>query len=110
MAVVQALTVQPSHPDSAAVVDFPEPARDEGDVLVDAVALGVCGTDREIVAGDYGEAPPGEDRLVLGHESLGRVREAPDSSGFAQGDLVAAFVRHPDPVPCRACARGEWDF
>jgi threonine dehydrogenase-like Zn-dependent dehydrogenase len=107
---VQALTVQPGRPDSAAVVDFPEPERDEGDVLVDAVALGVCGTDREIVAGDYGEAPPGEDRLVLGHESLGRVREAPAGSGFAQGDLVAAFVRHPDPVPCPACARGEWDF
>ena len=27
--------------------------------------------------GEYGWAPPGEERLVLGHESLGRVLEAP---------------------------------
>jgi threonine dehydrogenase-like Zn-dependent dehydrogenase len=107
---VQALTVRPSQSGSAEVVDFPEPDRDEGEVLVDAIALGVCGTDREIVAGEYGEAPPGEERLVLGHESLGRVREAPAGSGLAAGDLVAGFVRHPDPVPCRWCARGEWDM
>jgi threonine dehydrogenase-like Zn-dependent dehydrogenase len=108
--VVQALTVRPGEANSAAVEQFPDPDRSEGDVLVDAIALGVCGTDREIVAAEYGEAPPGEDRLVLGHESLGRVRDAPAGSGLAAGDLVAAFVRHPDPVPCRCCARGEWDF
>ena len=36
--------------------------------LVRTLALGVCGTHREIVAGDYGDAPPGSERLVLGHE------------------------------------------
>ena len=60
--------------------------------------------------GEYGWAPPGEDRLVLGHESLGRVREAPDGSGFAPGDLVVGIVRRPDPEPCAACAHGEWDM
>ena len=45
----------------------------EGSVLVEAVAVGVCGTDVEIVEGKYGWAPPGKTRLVLGHESLGRV-------------------------------------
>ena len=49
------------------------------------LALGVCGTDREIVCGDYGEAPPGSERLVLGHESLGEVIAAPPGSGFARG-------------------------
>jgi glucose 1-dehydrogenase len=47
---------------------------------------------------------------VLGHESLGRVREAPPGSGFEPGDLVVGVVRRPDPVPCPACARGEFDF
>jgi threonine dehydrogenase-like Zn-dependent dehydrogenase len=47
---------------------------------------------------------------VLGHESLGRVLEAPADSGFAAGDLVAGVVRRPDPEPCPACARGEFDF
>jgi glucose 1-dehydrogenase len=70
----------------------------------------VCGTDREIAAGDYGWAPPGRDRLVLGHESLGRVRTAPAGSGFVPGDLVVGVVRRPDPVPCGACAVGEFDM
>jgi threonine dehydrogenase-like Zn-dependent dehydrogenase len=68
----------------------------------------VCGTDREIVAGLYGAPPPGRDRLVLGHEWLGRVVEAPD--GIEAGALVAGIVRRPDPVPCPCCARGEFDM
>jgi threonine dehydrogenase-like Zn-dependent dehydrogenase len=47
---------------------------------------------------------------VLGHESLGRVLEAPEGSGVAAGDLVAGIVRRPDPVPCPSCAVGEWDM
>jgi threonine dehydrogenase-like Zn-dependent dehydrogenase len=78
--------------------------------LVDGLVVGICGTDREIVEGKYGEAPPGHDRLILGHESLGRVREAPPESGFTKGQLVAGIVRHPDPVPCRSCSAGEWDM
>src|SRR4029079_13823921 len=78
--------------------------------LVDGLAIGVCGTDKEIVAGDYGWAPPGQDRLVLGHESLGRGGTAPPDSGFETGDLVVGVVRRPDPVPCGACAHGEFDM
>src|SRR4051794_36546285 len=96
--------------DSAAVVELPDPVPREGELLVDGLALGVCGTDIEIVSGEYGWAPPGEERLVLGHESLGRVAEAPAGSPFSPGDLVVGVVRRPDPVPCPACARGEFDF
>ena len=74
------------------------------------IALGVCGTDREIVAGAYGWSPPGREQLVLGHESLGRVREAPAGSGLVPGDLVAGIVRRPDPDPCPCCAVGEFDM
>lgn len=88
----------------------PEPTSDPSSLLIQAVALGVCGTDREIISGAYGFAPPGATRLVLGHESLGRVLKAPGDSGFAVGDLVAGIVRRPDPVPCVACAAGEWDM
>jgi threonine dehydrogenase-like Zn-dependent dehydrogenase len=107
---VRALTVVPLKAGSAEVIDVPEPERRDGELLVDGVALGVCGTDIEIVSGDYGWAPPGHDRLVLGHESLGRVREAPEGSGFAQGDLVVGVVRRPDPVPCGPCGHGEFDM
>ena len=107
---MKALTVRPGMPDSARVDDVPEPAAAAGSVLVEALAVGVCGTDLEIVSGKYGWAPPGQERLILGHESLGRVVEAPAGSGFAPGDLVAGIVRLPDPVPCPNCAVGEWDM
>ena len=42
-------------------------------VLVRPVEVGVCGTDREISEGWFGIAPAGEERLILGHELLGRV-------------------------------------
>jgi threonine dehydrogenase-like Zn-dependent dehydrogenase len=107
---MRALTVIPRHRDSLAVSDVAEPEPADGDLLVDGVAIGVCGTDKEIADGDYGWAPPGEDRLIIGHESLGRVRTAPDGSGFSTGELVVGVVRRPDPVPCGACAHGEFDM
>lgn len=107
---MRALTVVPGRPGSLAVEDRerPEPGSDE--LLVDAIAMGVCGTDREIALGEYGWAPSGSDRLVIGHESLGRVAAAPKDSGFDVGDLVAGVVRRPDPEPCGACAVGEFDM
>ncbi|GGM12192.1 MULTISPECIES: glucose 1-dehydrogenase [Micromonospora] len=107
---MQAVTVTPGVPGSLRLVDdHPEPSSDEGAILVQALAVGVCGTDHEIIEGAYGEAPPGERDLVLGHESLGRVLEDPTGT-LQPGDLVAGIVRHPDPVPCPNCAVGEWDM
>jgi len=107
---MRALTTVPLSADTLAVSDLPDPVPADGDLLVDGVAIGVCGTDKEIARGDYGWAPPGEERLVLGHESLGRVREAPSGSDFETGDLVVGVVRRPDPEPCGACAHGEFDM
>jgi glucose 1-dehydrogenase len=107
---MKAITVEPKKPGSALYEDFPEPEEREGAVLVEAVAVGVCGTDVEIVTGKYGWAPPGKTRLVLGHESLGRVIDPGNSSAFKKGDLVVGIVRRPDPVPCPNCAVGEWDM
>ena len=107
---MRALTVAPGVANSAKVEDVPEPPLSDGAVLVRASALGVCGTDREIVSGAYGWAPPGQKRLVIGHESLGKVEAAPANCGFEAGDLVVGIVRRPDPVPCPCCAVGEWDM
>lgn len=107
---MRALTVAPGMANSAQVEDIADPPRSDGAVLVRTVALGVCGTDREIVSGRYGWAPPGQRRLVIGHESLGTVQEAPADCGVKVGDLVVGIVRRPDPVPCAACAVGEWDM
>ena len=107
---MKAITVEPGVANSVRLEERPDPPADADRLLVQAVALGVCGTDREIISGAYGWAPPDEKRLVLGHESLGRVLHAPGGSDFAPGDLVVGIVRRPDPVPCPACAVGEWDM
>ncbi len=107
---MKAITVEPHHPGTACLEDVPEPDARDGSVLVEAVAVGVCGTDVEIVEGKYGWAPQGKKRLVLGHESLGRVIDPGPSGGLQKGDLVVGIVRRPDPVPCPNCAVGEWDM
>jgi threonine dehydrogenase-like Zn-dependent dehydrogenase len=107
---MKAITIEPHKPESARYEDVAEPNLREGSVLVEAIAVGVCGTDVEMVQGKYGWAPPGETRIVLGHESLGRVLETDPTCGLKEGDLVVGIVRRPDPVPCSSCAVGEWDM
>ena len=107
---MKAITVEPNKPGTARLEDVPEPDVREGSVLVEAIAIGVCGTDVEIVEGKYGWVPPGKTRLVLGHESLGRVLEPDPTGRLKKGDLVVGIVRRPDPVPCPNCAVGEWDM
>ena len=107
---MRAITVLPGLPQSARLEHVAAPLPSDGTVLVRASLLGVCATDRDIVSGRYGSPPPGQQRLILGHESLGQVEEAPVQSGFKRGDLVVGIVRRPDPVPCPACSAGEWDM
>ena len=107
---MKAITVEPMKLGTARLEEISEPGVRDGSVLVEAVAVGVCGTDIEISNGKYGWAPPGKTRLVLGHESLGRVLDPGPASGLKQGDLVVGIVRRPDPVPCPNCAVGEWDM
>jgi glucose 1-dehydrogenase len=107
---MRALTVEPGKRDSARLEEVAEPSLSDGGILVQTLALGVCGTDREILSGIYGSPPVGQQRLILGHESLGRVLDAPRDAGFAPDDLVVGIVRRPDPLPCTACAACEWDM
>ena len=107
---MRAITVTPGKQGSVALTDMPEPPDQDGPILVQTQAIGICGTDLEIIGGEYGSAPPGQDRLIIGHESLGRVAEAAPGTGFGPGDLVVGIVRRRDPVPCPACAAGHWDM
>jgi threonine dehydrogenase-like Zn-dependent dehydrogenase len=107
---MRAITVEPLKAGSAELGEVPEPDVRNGSVLVEGIAVGVCGTDIEIVEGRYGWAPPGQRRLVIGHESLGRVIDPGPRSTLKKGDLVVGIVRRPDAVPCPNCAVGEWDM
>jgi len=95
------------------MVDQPEPRLErDGDVLVEILDVGLCGTDREIARFDYGNPPADAPWLVIGHESLGRVvRVGPAAARLKPGDLVVTMVRRPCGEPaCRACAAGRQDF
>lgn len=107
---MRAITVVPGQPENVTINEVPTPAPDDRTLLVEGELLGICGTDVDIVEQGYGSPPPGEERLLIGHESLGVVRSAPRGSGFSEGDRVAGIVRRPDPVPCEACGNDEWDF
>jgi threonine dehydrogenase-like Zn-dependent dehydrogenase len=107
---MRAITVEPKRSGSAKWEEVPEPDVRQGSILVEAIAVGVCGTDVEIIEGKYGWPPAGKTRLILGHESLGRVVETDSAGRFKKDDLVVGIVRRPDPVPCPNCAVGEWDM
>ncbi len=105
---MRVMSVIPGRHGSALTDDLPDPPPAEGSVLAQGLLVGICATDSEVLSG-HGR-PPGRHRLIIGHESLGRVLQAPPDAPVQPGDLVVGVVRRPDPVPCPACAAGRWDF
>jgi threonine dehydrogenase-like Zn-dependent dehydrogenase len=82
------------------------------DVKLRMLEAGVCGTDKEICAFEYGTPPVGSEQLVIGHESLGEVVEVgPKVTRVKVGDLVVPMVRRPCPHDsCMACRSDRQDF
>ena len=99
---MKAIAVHPGQAGSIHLAEIPHPSIDDiadgSGVRVQVLRVGVDGTDKEIIAGEYGAAPPGDDFLVTGHESLGRVvavgPHVPDT--IRPGGYVVASVRRPD--------------
>jgi len=107
----RAVQVTPGTPHSARIGEEPVHAPGAGEIGLRVLSCGICGTDGEIERGLYGAAPPGEDHLVPGHESLCMVESVgPGVDGFAPGDLVVPIVRRPCPERCEPCSRGRWDM
>lgn len=97
---MKAVAVRPRVPDSVHMTSLPVPSIDEigggMGVRVRVLKVGIDATDREINEGKYGDAPPGFDFLVLGHESFGVVVEVGSNvRSVAPGDFVTATVRRP---------------
>ncbi len=109
---MRAIAVTPSAK-KVAVIDEPEPKiSTPTEVKLRMIEAGVCGTDKEICAFEYGTPPEGSDYLVIGHESLGEVVEVGAKvSRVKLGDLVVPMVRRPCPHDyCPACRIGRQDF
>lgn len=99
-ATMQAVAVIPGTPNSMHLRRVPRPDVDDvadgRGVLVRVLRVGVDGTDKEINAAEYGNAPPGDDYLIIGHESFGIVeRVGKNVTEVAPGDYVVASVRRP---------------
>ena len=105
-ATMRAVAVIPSKPDSLHLREVPRSRVDEvpdgRGVLVEVLRVGVDGTDREIVEALFGSVPEGDDYLIIGHESMGRVVEVGPNvrRAFRPGTLVVATVRRPGRSIC----------
>jgi len=107
---MRAIVVKPGMADSIHMRDMPDPPMKPDQVAVKMIRAGLCGTDAEINAGHYGQLPPGEEFLILGHENFGVVEDVGKKvKGFKPGDLVVATVRRPCGV-CNNCAHGASDM
>lgn len=97
---MQALAVLPGTPNSAHIAKLGEPRVADvpggRGVLVKTLQVGVDATDAEINAALYGNAPPGCDFLVLGHEVFGLVEAVGESVTHVKpGDYCTCTVRRP---------------
>lgn len=92
VALVSMRAVQVSRldgPSAVEVVDLPAPAPDARGVLIDVAAAGIAFPDVLLTRGLYQLKPALP--FVPGAEVAGTVVAAPEGSGFAAGDRVAAF-------------------
>ena len=105
---MKAIAVLPGKPNSVHLREIPAPKLldqpqphvckiPEGRaVLVKTLQVGVDATDREINEALYGNAPPGGEHLVIGHESFGQVLEVGNKvTELKPGDYVSCTVRRP---------------
>jgi threonine dehydrogenase-like Zn-dependent dehydrogenase len=109
---MRAVAVVPERREVVVVSEEPPRLASPTDVRLRMLEVGVCGTDREICAFEYGTPPPGSAHLVIGHESLGEVVDVGAGvSRVRPGDLVVPMVRRPCPhTTCVACRAGRQDF
>jgi threonine dehydrogenase-like Zn-dependent dehydrogenase len=109
---MKAIAVTPSKK-KVSIINQPEPkVSSPFDVKLRMLEAGVCGTDKEICAFEYGTPPANSEELVIGHESLGEVVEVgPKATRVKLGDLVVPMVRRPCPHDdCVACRSDRQDF
>ena len=87
-----------------AVEDRPDPVPGSGQAVVEVIATGICGSDFHGYPGEKGRRHPGQ---IMGHETVGRVRElGSDVAELKVGQLVTV-----NPVmschACPACLSGQ---
>jgi threonine dehydrogenase-like Zn-dependent dehydrogenase len=109
---MKAIAVTPGER-SVIIINHAEPKiSSPTEVKLRMIEAGICGTDREICAFEYGTPPAGGAQLIIGHESLGEVVEVGTKvTRVKVGDLVVPMVRRPcHHDDCLACRSSRQDF
>lgn len=104
---MKAIVVKPGVP-GVQLSEKKEPSMGDKQIKLSPRLVGICGTDREIISAYYGTAPPGEEYLAIGHESLCTVTD-PGSSELKTGQLVVPTVRR-SCGKCWSCLHGQSDM
>lgn len=94
-------------PGSLVIQETPPPVRGEGEVLLDVLIVGLCGSDYHLFSGQH---PYGRYPQTQGHEFTGRIRELPESyaGGLSVGDVVVVEPTRACGT-CFACRRGHYN-
>lgn len=91
-------------PGHVALAERPEPDPGPGQVVLDVVATGICGTDLHIEAGEYPSVPP----VTMGHEVSGVVAAVGEGVAFTLvGQAVATETYAATCGICRHCRDGR---
>src|SRR5687768_8670857 len=86
------------------LVERPVPRPMPGEVLVRVETCGVCRTDLHVADGDLAVHRP---RVVPGHEVVGKVVEAVETTWFEPGDRVGIPWLRGTCGECRWCRTGR---
>jgi glucose 1-dehydrogenase len=106
---MKAIVIKPGVRNSIHMRDMPDPRMTPDRIAVKMIRVGLCRTDAELSHGLFGQAPKGDEYLILGHENFGVVEEVGRKvKGFKTGDFVVATVRR--PCRCYTCKAGQSDM
>ncbi len=90
-------------------IDAPK-IKKKNDVLLEMLQVGVCLTDKDIIENSLVDNPPGDDKLILGHEALAKVIETgTDVKSVKKEDYVVMIPRHSCGI-CKPCKSRRSDF
>ena len=89
---------------NVALSERPEPSAGAGEVVLDVVAAGICGTDIHIYDGEYAAVPP----VTMGHEVSGVVAELGSGVDEAwRGARVVTETYFSTCGVCESCRAGR---
>lgn len=107
---MKAIAIKPGIAD-VFMTDRPEPVIvSDDEVKIKMLEVGICGTDREEIAGGRAQAPTGSDELVIGHEMFGQVVAVGNAVQKVKPGDYGVFMVRRGCGHCVACINGRSDM